>query len=115
MSLSDSNSEWLFPSRNPNKAEWERSYNFDKTIRRVCREINIPVRSMHKLRKTYSANLLAAGYPEKFVQKQLGHSDIKTTQKAYNYDIFDSTDKERAIRDFEVGKALLTYVNPDLD
>ncbi len=108
ISLSDSNSEWLFPSRNPNKAEWERSYNFDKTIRRVCREINIPVRSMHKLRKTYSANLLAAGYPEKFVQKQLGHSDIKTTQKAYNYDIFDSTDKERAIRDFEVGKALLT-------
>lgn len=112
ISLSDTNSEWLFPSSNPDKEGWERSYYFDKAIRRVCRDINIPERSMHKLRKTYSANLLAMGYPEKFVQKQLGHSDIKTTQKAYNYDIFDSDDKATAIKDFEVGNAMLTHVNP---
>jgi site-specific recombinase XerD len=36
---------------------------------------------MHDLRHSYAAATLAAGEPLVFVQKQLGHSDIYTTQR----------------------------------
>lgn len=58
---------------------------FDYDIRKYCAQCNIPVLSMHKLRKTYTSVLLATGYAEKVVQEQLGHADITTTQKHYNY------------------------------
>ena len=111
ISLSDQSSEWIFSSKDF-KGEWERSYHFDKTIRRICREVNIPERSLHQLRKTFASNLLAQNYPDKFTQKLLGHNDIRTTQKAYNYDIFGTEDKAQAIKDFEVGMIMLTPCQP---
>lgn len=101
--ISDSStSEWLFPSPN-NDTVWMHSYFFDRTIRRVCRDLNIPVRSMHKLRKSYCSVLLAQGIPEKLVQEQLGHADISTTQKAYHYNVFDTDEKESIFRDIKIG------------
>ena len=97
-----SNSKWLFPSPN-NDTQWMNSYFFDRTIRRVCRNINIPVRSMHKLRKSYCSVLLAQGVPEKLVQEQLGHADISTTQKAYHYNVFDTNEKESIFRNIKIG------------
>ena len=94
-------SEWLFPS--DDDTTWTRSYYFDKKIRKLCRKVNIPERSMHKLRKTYASYLLSKGINEKIVQKQLGHSDISTTQKAYHYDIYDTDNKVNILRDLEVG------------
>lgn len=97
-----STSEWLFPNPN-NTDEWLHSYFFDRTIRRVCKDLNIPVRSMHKLRKIYCSVLLAQGVPEKLVQEQLGHADISTTQKAYHYNVFDTDEKENIFKDIKIG------------
>lgn len=76
---------------------------FDRTIRRVCKDLNISVRSMHKLRKSYCSVLLAQGVPEKLVQEQLGHADISTTQKAYHYNVFDTDEKENIFKDIKIG------------
>lgn len=100
--LDISESEWLFPNPEDNM-DWMRSYYFDRTIRKVCKELRIPQRSMHKFRKSYSSILLAQGLPEKLVQTQLGHSDILTTQRSYHYDIFDEDEKEHIFRDIRIG------------
>ena len=103
MSLHDS--EWLFP--NPkDDTDWMRSYFFDKAIRKVCRRLDIPERSMHKLRKTYSSYLLAQkdlGITDKLVQEQLGHADISTTHKAYYYNIFDEEEQVNALSNVKIG------------
>ncbi|MBE5941783.1 MAG: hypothetical protein E7264_04480 [Lachnospiraceae bacterium] len=109
--LSSHNSQWLFPSEE-NADNWTRSYHFDKTIRSICRQMDIPVRSLHKLRKTYSSILLFRGVPDKLVQKQLGHADISTTHKAYYYDIFDTNEKVELLQSFKIGQPLLTTTNP---
>lgn len=75
----------------------------DKTIRRLCRKVQIAERSMHKLRKTYASYLLSTEVSEKIVHSQLGHADISTTQKAYHLDIYDTNDKVNALKDLEVG------------
>ena len=46
--------------------------------------IERPVR-LHDLRHSSAAATLAAGEPLVFVQKQLGHSDIYTTQRYYGH------------------------------
>jgi site-specific recombinase XerD len=46
--------------------------------------IDRPVR-LHDLRHSYAAATLAAGEPLVFVQKQLGHSAIHTTQRFYGH------------------------------
>ena len=61
--------------------------SFDKRIRKTCMALDIPVRSMHKLRKTYSSILFAAGVSEKIIQKQMRHQDIATTHKAYEFNV----------------------------
>ena len=88
MSLSDS--EYIFPDKNDANT-WNRSYNIDDAIRRVCKELNIPVRSMQKIRRSYDASILlqVAKLPTKTVQMQLRHSDEATTLRHDNYNIFD--------------------------
>lgn len=96
------NSEWLFPS-DKHEGSWMRSYCFDKTIRKVCRQCDIPVRSMHKLRKTYASYLLSQGIDEKIVQTQLGHADIITTRRCYHYNIWDTDQTIDILSDVVVG------------
>lgn len=67
----------------------------DKTIRSLCRELNIPVRGCHKLRKTYCSYLLELDVGEKIVQKQMRHACIQTTQSHYYY----STKVEKKVRE----------------
>lgn len=75
---------------------------FDYEIRKYCARCNIPVLSMHKLRKTYTSVLLATGYAEKVVQEQLGHADISTTQKHYNYNPYRKEEQFTLFRDANV-------------
>ncbi|MCR5203424.1 MAG: site-specific integrase [Lachnospiraceae bacterium] len=35
---------------------------------------------MHKVRKTYATNLLNAGFDDKLVELQMGHTEIRTTK-----------------------------------
>lgn len=68
---------------------------FDKTMRKLCTELDIPIRSCHKLRKTYCSELLDLGISEKIVQNQMRHADIATTKGHYYF----STKKDDAIRE----------------
>ena len=70
---------------------------FDGTIRKLCRELKIPVRSCHKLRKTYCSELLDKGVSEKVVQDQMRHADARTTQNHYNYCVKTEAAKREAI------------------
>jgi len=62
-----------------------RMYNFH--IKYACRELGIPERSTHKIRKTYASMLLSSRVDDAIVQNQLGHKDISTTRSYYYYNI----------------------------
>jgi len=79
----DEKSDWLFSE----DGEYVTDNRFDKCLRSLCRELDIPERGCHKLRKTYCSELLELHVSEKIVQNQLRHSDIRTTQGHYNYSV----------------------------
>ena len=91
--LSGESSDWLFAENGCFISDTK----FDKTIRKLCTGLDIPVRSCHKLRKTYCSNLLDSGIAEKLVQEQMRHSDIRTTQNHYNYSVKVEEEKLKAI------------------
>lgn len=62
------------------KAAW-----LSNKIESLCRCIDIPHRSFHKIRKTYATNLLDAGVGENIITRQMGHTEILTTKKFYYY------------------------------
>ena len=51
----------------------------------ICRQIGIPERSMHCLRKTYATKLINSGVDESIIISQLGHTEIDTTKAYYYY------------------------------
>ena len=73
------NSEYLF-SENGRRI---RSNAFNRRLTRVCEELHIKHRSMHKIRKTYGTTLLDAQVNESTVAEQMGHKDIATTKRYY--------------------------------
>lgn len=68
---------------------------FTVKLEKICRYVNILPRSLHKARKTYGTKLLNAGIDEKLIEKQMGHTDIRTT-KGYYY--FNNREIEEATR-----------------
>lgn len=66
---------------------------FTVKIGKICRYVGIRERSLHKARKTYGTKLLNAGIDEKLIEKQMGHTDIRTT-KGYYY--FNNREVEEA-------------------
>lgn len=72
---------------------------FDYALRQACKACDIPVLSMHKLRSTYASTMLASGCPEKAVQDQLGHVEITTTQKHYNFNPYQKSERNAIFRD----------------
>ena len=71
---------------------------FNDRLRLACKKLNIPVRSMHKLRKTYGTTLIDNGVDESLIMDQMGHKDISTTRKYYYYANKDSDTKRNQIR-----------------
>lgn len=57
-----------------------------KRLKKVCREVDIPYRSTHKIRKTYVSILLDNNCDERFILKQVGHTDIRTSEQCYHRD-----------------------------
>ena len=57
----------------------------DAQIKRGCEYIGIPVKTMHKIRKTYASTLLHNGVNLSIVKDMLGHADESTTLKHYIY------------------------------
>ncbi len=62
------------------KAAW-----LSNKIETLCRVVQIPFRSFHKIRKTYATKLLNAKVPEKVITKQMGHTEILTTKTFYYF------------------------------
>ena len=57
-----------------------------KRLYQICHKLEIPVRSPHKLRKTYGTILLDNHIDSKVIEKQMGHVDISTTELHYHRD-----------------------------
>jgi integrase len=54
-------------------------------ITRLCKELYIPHKSFHKIRKTYGTKLLDAGIGDKIITNQMGHTEILTTKTYYYF------------------------------
>ena len=71
----------------------------DAQIKRGCEYIGIPVKTMHKIRKTYASTLLHNGVNISIVKDMLGHADESTTLKHYIYNIEDNTETYNKVLD----------------
>lgn len=69
----------------------------DAQIKRGCEYIGIPVKTMHKIRKTYASTLLHNGVNLSIVKDMLGHADESTTLKHYIYNIEGSTETDNKV------------------
>lgn len=58
---------------------------FTKKLERLCGQLGIVVKSMHKARKTYATKLIDAGVKKSLIIRQLGHTNIKTTDIFYYF------------------------------
>ena len=74
-----------------------RGNTFNKRLSLICKELNIPHRTMHKIRKTYGTTLIDSDVDEGFITEQMGHSDISTTKKLYYFSNKTSKNKEKQI------------------
>lgn len=73
--------EWMFVLEGKRiKSDW--LYN---RMRKLNKELHLAHRSFHKIRKTYATKLKAANVGDPVIIKQMGHTDILTTQKHYIY------------------------------
>lgn len=55
-----------------------RRNTFNKRLSQICKNLNIPHRTMHKIRKTYGTTLIDSNVNEGFITEQMRHSDIST-------------------------------------
>ena len=59
----------------------------DTQLLRGCKYIDIPVRTMHKIRKTYASTLYKNGVKIPVIRYLLGHADESTTFKHYIFNL----------------------------
>lgn len=84
-------SQYLYTKQN---GERKKSHDLTIACYKLCDQVGIQRRSLHKCRKTYATQLYNAGTDELFIQSQLGHTDFKTTQSYY---LRDNTDLKQKI------------------
>lgn len=58
-------------------------YTLDATLRRICRDLEIPAFNSHLIRKTVATTLHDAGMPTKEISELLGHEEMNTTENNY--------------------------------
>lgn len=73
------------------------STRFNYHLYKACKEIGIPERSTHKIRKTYASKLIDGHVEEALIRSQMGHTDIKTTKDYYYYATQNQKYKESQI------------------
>lgn len=71
---------------------------FNDRLSRACKSLGIPVRTMHKLRKTYGTTLIDNDVDESLIMQQMGHKDISTTRKYYYFANKDNESKMNQIK-----------------
>lgn len=85
----------------------------DAQVKRGCEYINIPVKTMHKIRKTYASTLLHNGVNLSIVKDMLGHADESTTLKHYIYNIEDNEETDCMVRRALEGESIVKNVQRD--
>jgi integrase len=93
MKLSDESSEYVF-SENGRRI---RANALNRRLTRVCNELGIPKRSMHKVRKTYATSLIDGHVDEATITQLMGHKDISTTMKYYYWANKDTETKQKQL------------------
>ena len=87
--------EYLFTNRTSNRRMI--SSTLSDKLKRICKYLGIPVRTLHKIRKTYASILVDAGVSEKIVTSQMGHTDITRTRGFYYKNRFSEAEKIAAV------------------
>ncbi len=78
-----------------NKGTQETKRNFARTLEVVCRAAGIDYKSSHKIRKTWTSNLIDQDVPLSKVTKLIGHTNSRTTISAYYKPTDDVSEKVR--------------------
>ncbi len=65
--------------------EYHSRTSFDKELKRICSENNLPEISMHGLRHTFATRGLEAGILPRVMQKLLGHADWNLFYNTYSH------------------------------
>lgn len=87
-------SDFLFVDKDGNRMIRKR---LDTKIRSYCNQLNIPVRSMHKIRKYYISALKLAGVPDYDIMRQAGHKELTTTLNSYCFSVLEDKQTREAI------------------
>lgn len=74
---------------------------FTKKLERICGYLGFLPKSMHKARKTYATKLITSGVDKKLIIRQMGHTNIKTTDTYYYFNA-----KTREQSKAELGKII---------
>ena len=103
--------EWIFVRRD--RKTKITTNTIRSRIRSLCKELDIPIRSSHKIRKTYGSILLDSNLDTKFIQSQMGHTDIQVTETFYHRDRRKIDQNSRIINSVEAFKNVATpqYAN----
>ena len=72
---------------------------YNRYLSNACKAVDIPERTMHKIRRTVATKLLDAGLEDSIVAEQMGHSDVSTTRKYYYYGAKNKDYKAQRIRE----------------
>lgn len=73
--------EYIFVDKNGDAMKTDM---IKKRLALICRNVNIPVRSPHKIRKTYASILLDNNVDQKTITSQMGHTNISCTENFYH-------------------------------
>lgn len=84
---------------------------FRNRIKKICKLLEIPPKSPHKVRKTYGSILLDNHVDNKLIMGQMGHTDILCTENYYHRNRRSLESKEKilsAIPEFNITGDLIT-------
>ena len=70
------NLEYIFVRDNGNRLK---SKDINTVLEKYAKVNGLPVKSSHKIRKTYASTLNAAGVPLDAIREELGHAHLGTT------------------------------------
>jgi len=87
--------EYMFIS--PATGKRMKAESFSDKLEKICKYIDIPVKRLHKMRRTYASMLLDAGIPESIITNQMGHTDIATTRGYYYKDRHSDDEKVEVV------------------
>ena len=86
--------DYIFYSSRGNLMKYD---SINLRLQSICKQLDIPFRTTHKIRKTYGSILLDNGVDAMLVKQQMGHSDIACTENYYHKDRKDDAKKEQII------------------